>query len=469
MHSSIGPALEPPTRPPATHPPAAHQAETPQQPQSALRTISTTGIGNALEWLDWHIYAIFAAFFSTQLFDNSDPASAFLRTMAVFAVGFIARPLGGIFFGWLADRIGRKQALTLAVAAASLGSLMIALTPTYQQVGWVASAILVSARLIQGLAHGGELPAAQTYLAEHAPPARRGLWASSVYITGNLGALAGMCLGLGLNAALPEGAMHTWGWRIPFALAAVLGIFAWWMRINMAESHIFETHKQREAHTTGANGAATAQGTPSTQGTTKTTSTLQALRETWRSGLQVIGLTCGLTVCYYIWSVTMPSLAQREYGYSAHDAFLASIIGTLVFLISLPFWGALSDHIGRKPCMLISLIGCSTLYLPLNYWIEHSHSRPALTISIALMLVFIGAFLGHGPATYAEMFPTKHRATGFGIPYAFAIALFGGTAAWVLSWLNNNTYFAFYAIGLMMLSILTVLSLPETRGRDLAH
>lgn len=444
-------------------PPGAARSTTPQhKPQSALRTLSTTGVGNALEWLDWHIYAIFAAFFSTQLFDNSDPASAFLRTMAVFAVGFIARPLGGIFFGWLADRIGRKQALTLAVAAASLGSLMIALTPTYQQVGWVASAILVSARLIQGLAHGGELPAAQTYLAEHAPPARRGLWASSVYITGNLGALAGMCLGLGLNAALPEGAMHTWGWRIPFALAAILGVLAWWMRIQMAESHIFETHKQRQAHTTVAQGA-----TPTTSA--PKTSTLQALRETWRSGLQVIGLTCGLTVCYYIWSVTMPSLAQREYGYSAHDAFLASITGTIVFLISLPFWGALSDRIGRKPCMLISLIGCSTLYLPLNYWIEHSHSRPALTISIALMLVFIGAFLGHGPATYAEMFPTKHRATGFGIPYAFAIALFGGTAAWVLSWLNNNTYFAFYAIGLMMLSILTVLSLPETRGRDLAH
>lgn len=427
---------------------------TPQHPhtQSALRTLSTTGVGNALEWLDWNIYATFAAFFATQIFDNSDPASAFLHTMAVFAVGFIARPLGGILFGWLADRIGRKQALTLAVAAASLGSLMIALTPTYQQVGWVASAILVSARLIQGLAHGGELPAAQTYLAEHAPPARRGLWASSVYITGNLGVLGGMCLGLALNAALPEGAMHTWGWRIPFALAAVLGILAWWMRLNMAESHIFETHKQREAHT-----ASTA------------SSTIQALRETWRSGLQVIGLTCGLTVCYYIWSVTMPSIAQREYGYSAHDAFLASITGTIVFLISLPFWGALSDRIGRKPCMLISLVGCSTLYLPLNYWIEHSHSRPALTISIALMLVFIGAFLGHDPATYAEMFPTKHRATGFGIPYAFAIALFGGTAAWVLSWLNNTTYFAFYAIGLMMLSILTVLSLPETRGRDLAH
>lgn len=438
-------------------PPSAARSTTPQhKPQSALRTLSTTGVGNALEWLDWHIYAIFAAFFSTQLFDNSDPASAFLRTMAVFAVGFIARPLGGIFFGWLADRIGRKQALTLAVAAASLGSLMIALTPTYQQVGWVASAILVSARLIQGLAHGGELPAAQTYLAEHAPPARRGLWASSVYITGNLGALAGMCLGLGLNTALPEGAMHTWGWRIPFALAAILGVLAWWMRIQMVESHIFEAHKQHQAHTTPTTSA-------------PKTSTLQALRETWRSGLQVIGLTCGLTVCYYIWSVTMPSLAQREYGYSAHDAFLASITGTIVFLISLPFWGALSDRIGRKPCMLISLVGCSTLYLPLNYWIEHSHSRPALTISIALMLVFIGAFLGHGPATYAEMFPTKHRATGFGIPYAFAIALFGGTAAWVLSWLNNTTYFAFYAIGLMMLSILTVLSLPETRGRDLAH
>lgn len=194
--------------------------------QSAARTLIGTGVGNAVEWFDWNVYATFAVYFSVQLFDHANPQSAFLQTMAVFAVGFVARPFGSFVFGWIGDRIGRRPSLTLAVLAASVGSLLIAVCPTYDRIGWLASALLVFARLIQGLAHGGEMPSAQTYLAEHAPRERRGLFASVIYVSGTFGLLMGLGLGLGLQAVLTEDQMAAWGWRVPFAIGAVLGLIA---------------------------------------------------------------------------------------------------------------------------------------------------------------------------------------------------------------------------------------------------
>lgn len=416
--------------------------------QSTFKTIAGTGVGNALEWYDWNVYATFAVFFSTQVFNNDDPASAFLATMAVFAVGFVARPFGGFVFGWLADRIGRKESLTVAVLGASLGSLIIALTPTYASVGWVASAILVTARLIQGLAHGGELPSAQTYLAEHAPHDKRGFWASSIYVTGTLGILAGMVMGLVLETSLTEDQMLAWGWRIPFIVGAVLGLFALWMRLKMDESEVFEAAKE---------------------GREIKENVFVSVAKNWRTALQVIGMTCGLTVSYYVWAVTMPSLAQKSFGYTPTDAFTATIVSNIIFIAALPMWGIVSDKIGRKPTMLIALLGSAITYIPLVKWIESSHTVGVLIAAISLQLIFLAAFLGHAPATYAEMFSTEQRASGFGIPYAIAIAAFGGTAAAIMTWMGDTYQFAIYSIVLLLVSSATILTLPETKGKDLHH
>ena len=416
--------------------------------QSTFKTIAGTGVGNALEWYDWNVYATFAVFFSTQVFNNDDPASAFLATMAVFAVGFVARPFGGFVFGWLADRIGRKESLTVAVLGASLGSLIIAVTPTYASVGWVASAILVTARLIQGLAHGGELPSAQTYLAEHAPHDKRGFWASSIYVTGTLGILAGMVMGLVLETSLTENQMLAWGWRIPFIVGAVLGLFALWMRLKMDESEVFEAAKE---------------------GREIKENVFVSVAKNWRTALQVIGMTCGLTVSYYVWAVTMPSLAQKSFGYTPTDAFTATIVSNIIFIAALPMWGIVSDKIGRKPTMLIALLGSAITYIPLVKWIESSHTVGVLIAAISLQLIFLSAFLGHAPATYAEMFSTEQRASGFGIPYAIAIAAFGGTAAAIMTWMGDTYQFAIYSIVLLLVSSATILTLPETKGKDLHH
>ena len=204
------------------------------------KTLLGTGIGNAVEWYDWAIYATFTPFIASQLFSKADPASAVLATLAIFAVGFVARPVGGFLFGWIGDRVGRKTSMTLAVGLASLGSLMIGVAPSFAAIGVWASLMLLVARLIQGLAHGGELPSSQTYLSEVAPKEKRGLWATLIYTSGTVGILAGTLLGAILNMTLSTEAMNDWGWRVPFLVGAVMGLYALIMRSKLHETEAFE-------------------------------------------------------------------------------------------------------------------------------------------------------------------------------------------------------------------------------------
>src|SRR6478609_2011520 len=213
---------------------------------STRKTLIGTGIGNAVEWYDWAIYATFTPFIASQLFSKADPASAVLSTLAIFAVGFVARPFGGFQFGWIGDRIGRKASMTLAVGLASAGSLMIGIAPTFAAVGAWASLMLLVARLVQGLAHGGELPSSQTYLSEMAPKEHRGFWATLIYTSGTVGILFGTLLGAVLNMALSTDVMNAWGWRIPFLIGGALGIYALFMRAKMKETEAFEAEAPQE-------------------------------------------------------------------------------------------------------------------------------------------------------------------------------------------------------------------------------
>lgn len=429
------------------------QAGKSARPQTNAKTLIGTSVGNALEWYDWNVYASFAVYLSSQLFDSSNPQSAFLETMAVFAVGFVARPFGGVVFGWIGDRIGRKHALTLSVVAASGGSLLIAVCPTYESVGWLSSALLVLARLIQGLAHGGELPAAQTYLAEQAPREKRGLYASSIYVSGTAGQLIGLALGLTLQAVLTQDQMSAWGWRVPFVIGAVLGVVALWIRRSMEESEVFE--KQRKA----------AENQPKPE---LSRSVFIEVFKNWPMGLRVIGMTAGLTVSYYIWSVTIASISHKSFGFTEQQGFIAGLVGNIVFCIALPIWGAISDKWGRKPSMLVGLGGSALLYFP-AIGVISTGSFPLLVLAICIQLILLAGFLSHAPATYAEMFPTAQRTAGFAIPYAIAIAAFGGTAGMVLAAVGNPWIFAAYSVVLLVISCITISTMKETKGIDLNH
>ncbi|MEV8039812.1 MFS transporter [Arthrobacter sp. NPDC080082] len=420
----------------------------PTAPRTSTRkTLIGTGIGNAVEWYDWAIYATFTPFIASQLFSKSDPASAVLSTLAIFAVGFVARPFGGFLFGWIGDRIGRKASMTLAVGLASVGSLMIGIAPTFAAVGAFASLMLLVARLVQGLAHGGELPSSQTYLSEMAPKEHRGFWATLIYTSGTVGILFGTLLGAVLNMALSTEAMNAWGWRIPFLIGAAMGLYALIMRSRLHETDVFAGEALAEK---------------------KAAIWPQIVRHR-KQALQVIGLTVGLTVIYYIWGVVAPSYATTALKIDRGEALWAGVVGNIVFIAALPFWGKLADRIGRKKVLWSGAIGAGLLHFPMTALLKDSAWQ--LAVSMSVMLIFIAASAAIVPAVYAELFPTSIRTVGVGVPYSICVALFGGTAPYLQQWLGTSLQspqlFNVYAVALLAVSALFVFTIPETKGKDL--
>ncbi|XAS67120.1 MFS transporter [Micrococcaceae bacterium Sec5.7] len=416
---------------------------------STRKTIIGTGIGNAVEWYDWAIYATFTPFIASQLFSKADPASAVLSTLAIFAVGFVARPFGGFLFGWIGDRVGRKTSMTLAVGLASVGSLMIGIAPTFASVGAWASLMLLVARLVQGLAHGGELPSSQTYLSEVAPKEKRGFWATLIYTSGTVGILFGTLLGAVLNMALSTEVMNAWGWRIPFLIGAALGLYALIMRSRLHESDVFEGESPTE----------------------KRAPIWPQIVRHRKQAMQVIGLTVGLTVIYYVWGVVAPSYATTALKIDRGEALWAGVIGNLVFIAALPFWGKLSDRIGRKKVLWAGAIGTGIMHFPMTWLLKDSAWQ--LAASMSVMLIFIAASAAIVPAVYAELFPTSIRTVGVGVPYSICVAVFGGTAPYLQQWLGTTmqmpNLFNVYAVVLLAISAVFVFSIPETMGKDLTQ
>ncbi|WP_293698763.1 MFS transporter [uncultured Agrococcus sp.] len=423
------------------------EARTKQKPR---RILIGTGFGNALEWFDWQIYATFAPFIAAVMFSTQDPLSALLSTLAIFAVGFVARPLGGLLFGWIGDRMGRKFSLVLAIILASVGSLMIGLLPTFDSIGSFASLLLLVARLIQGLAHGGEMPAVQTYLSEAAPKERRGLWSSFIYVSGTTGILSATLLGALLTTFLSPEFMADWGWRIPFLLAAVLGLYALVMRAKLEETESFEHEKAETA-------------------TEKVKESLwRQLGRNWRPLMAVIGLTVGITVSFYVWGVTAPTYASGVLGMDQSTALWSGVVGTAIFILVLPFWGWLSDRIGRKPVFIIGVLGVAAGFFPVTAFM--SDQPWTLVVAMSIQLFFMAGAMSIAPAMYAELLPTGIRTIGTALPYAFAVAIFGGTAPYLQTWMTSFSsplLFSGYAVALLVISAITALIIPETRGIDL--
>ena len=425
----------------------ANECEADQSRRTTRKNLVGIGMGNLLEWYDWNVYASFAVYIAAHAFDNDDPTSALLSALAVFAVGFIARPFGGFLFGWIGDRKGRKFSLTLAIMLASFGSLAIALMPDYQTMGAWSSLMLLLARLVQGLAHGGELPASQVFLSEVAPRKHRGLWSSWIYVSGTTGILFGLLLAAILNLALTTEQLNSFGWRIPFALGAVAGLYTLYLRRNMKESEVFEQVAKSNAN--------------------RKRNIVAQIWEHRLAALQVIGLTIGLTVAYYAWAINAPTFANTQLGMDRGLTLWAGVIGNIVLIGALPLWGILSDRIGRKPVMLISAGGALVLYYPMTLWLRDDFM--VLLLSVSIMSALLAGALAIMPALFSELFPPEVRTSGIGFPYAFAVAAFGGTAPYIQTWAASSSFnfFPIYAMALLVISAVTVFTVPETKGKDL--
>lgn len=422
-------------------------AATPPRTQAERKAIRKNlvgvGMGNMLEWFDWNVYTTFAVYLAAQAFSKEDPTSAFLQTLATFAVGFIARPFGGFLFGWIGDRRGRKFSLTLAILFASFGSLLIAMLPSFADVGVLASVTLVVARIIQGLAHGGELPSSQVFLAEVSPDRHRGLWSSWIYVSGTAGVLLGIILGAVLNAVLTADQLNSFGWRIPFVIGALAGLYTLYLRRNMNETENFT-----EAQDAGL---------------IRENIFVQLFRHGF-SALKVIGLTVGITVGYYVWAIGAPTYANKVLGMDRGETLWAGIIGNIVLIIALPLWGIVADRWGRKPVMMISAFSVAALTLPLaSVKLDNFMS---LTLGISVMSALLAGALAIMPALFAELFPAEVRTAGVGLPYSIAVALFGGTAP-MLQTLSSQVafdFFPYYVVGLLLLTGCSVFFIRETKG-----
>ncbi|MFL4473870.1 MFS transporter [Paeniglutamicibacter sp. MACA_103] len=426
---------------------AVNERTTEQSRRTTRKNLVGIGMGNLLEWYDWNVYASFAVYIAAHAFNNDDPTSALLSALAVFAVGFIARPFGGFLFGWIGDRKGRKFSLTLAILLASFGSLAIAVMPDYETMGAWSSLMLLLARLLQGLAHGGELPASQVFLSEVAPRKHRGLWSSWIYVSGTTGILFGVLLAAILNLTLTTAQLDSFGWRIPFALGAVAGLYTLYLRRNMEESEVFKEVAKGNA--------------------SRKRNIVAQIWEHRRAALQVIGLTIGLTVAYYAWAINAPTFANTQLGMDRGLTLWAGVIGNIVLIAVLPLWGMLSDRIGRKPVMLISAAGALVLYYPMTLWLRDDFM--VLLLSVSIMSALLAGALAIMPALFSELFPPEVRTSGIGFPYAFAVAAFGGTAPYVQTWAASASFnfFPIYTMALLVISIATVFTVTETKGKDL--
>lgn len=423
----------------------AHPKPAGKNAPSWRRVIVGAGVGNALEWYDWSVYAVFAPFFATQFFPSGDPVAATLSTLAVFAVGFVMRPLGGIFFGWFADRVGRQQGMVLSMAITAAGSLLIAVSPSYASIGVGASVLLVLARLLQGFGLGGEIGASHTYLAEAAPAPRRGLWASSMYVAVTTGVLFATLQAALLRSILPAEVMGDWGWRIPFIVGALLGVYAFYLRRGLTENAVYSAHKDEPRQ-----------------------SLVAGIWENRASVLRVIGLTVGGTVLYYTWAIAAPGYAISVKGIDPEGALWAGVIANVVFIAAQPMWGALSDRFGRRPILIFFAIAQGALLIPLNLMIQDSAWQLAVAMTIALIVQ--AAATSILPAVFAELFPTRVRASGMALPYSLAVAATGGTAPYLqasLAQSGQSLLFMLYAIGLLAIGLVVVVSMKETKGKIL--
>ncbi|MEU1780180.1 MFS transporter [Streptomyces abikoensis] len=407
--------------------------------------------GNMVEWFDWFVYASFATYFAGSFFPAGNDTAKLMNTAGIFAVGFFMRPVGGWLLGRVGDRRGRKAALTLTVTLMSASAVLIAVAPTYGVAGYGGAAVLLVARLLQGLSVGGEYAASATYLTEASAPGRRGFASSFQYVSMTAGQILGLGLLILLQHTLTSGELHSWGWRIPFVVGALGAAVIFYLRRNM-----LETETYAEDSGTGADDRGT----------------IRALLRHKREALLVIALTMGGTVAYYTYTTYLTKYLSNTAGLPKQTATLVSFCALIVFAALQPLAGALSDRIGRRPLLITFAVGSTFLTVPIMTMLKHAGSFwPALGLSL-LALVIITGYTSINACVKAELFPTGVRSLGVALPYAIANALFGGTAEYVALWFKNaglESGFSWYVAGCAAVSLVVYLTMRETRDTDLKH
>jgi MFS transporter, MHS family, proline/betaine transporter len=416
-----------------------------RQPGSARRAIAAGVIGNLLEWYDFAVYAYLASAIAKNFFPAKDEVTSLLSTFAAFGVGFLIRPLGAIVIGRLGDLRGRKTALVVTVLMMAVGTVMIGLTPGYASIGVAAPLVVVLARLLQGFSAGGEWGASTSFIVEWAPADRRGLYGSFQQMSVAGGLLLGSAIAALISTLLAPEALNAWGWRIPFLLGGVLGPIGIYMRRNLAETPAFAAALAEAPQISPRRGAVLA--------------------------TQAFGFTVIWTVAYYIVLTYLPTFAHKHLGVTQAKALWAAALSLLAFILAAPLFGHWSDGVGRKPFLLACCLGFVALPYPLFRWMLAQASFTSLLVAQITLALTIALYSGPGPAAIAELFPTRGRSTWMSIGYSLAVALFGGFAPFIATWLIAETGSpitpTYYVIGAALVSTLVVLNMKESANKPL--
>jgi MHS family alpha-ketoglutarate permease-like MFS transporter len=412
-----------------------------------VRTLIAASVGNDVEWYDWTVFATFSIYFATQIFSAENESLAFIGTFATYAIAFFFRPLGGMLLGRYADLRGRKQAMILTITLMAGGSFIIAILPTYNQVGWLAPILLLAARIGQGMSLGGEVANASAYLGEIAPPERRGRYSSFNYISTGSSVLIASLLGALLASSLSDDQLASWGWRVPFFVGGLLGLVGLWLRSNMAETEQYEENKAK----------AQALKNP----------LLLTLREHPKAVAQLVGFTLLSTLCYYTFFSALTPFAVKQQKLDDGMVFWALSIATALFVVLQYPFGWTADRFGRKPQMLIWSGLMALLVVPMSKLIAPGASFGQVLLVFCFGLGLYAIFSSIAPAIMSELFPTQLRGLGIGAWYNLTVAVFGGTAPLVIQWLGDvghASWFFWYVAAGAVIAFVATLSLPETKG-----
>lgn len=409
-----------------------------------IKSIIGGSLGNLVEWYDWYIYSFFSLYFAATFFPKGNQTVQLLSTAAIFAIGFLMRPIGGWLMGTFADKKGRKAALTFSVLLMSIGSLIIAIVPGYKQIGVAAPIILLLSRIIQGLSVGGEYGTSATYLSEMAAKKHRGFYSSFQYVTLIMGQLiASGFVVLLQKVFLTEKELHEWGWRIPFVFGAILAVTVMYLRRSLQESASFkedDTKKER--------------------------GTIKVLAKHPKAVLTVIGLTIGGTVAFYTFTTYMQKFLVDTAKFSNADASLISTLSLVVFMLVQPLFGLLSDKVGRKPLLIGFGIAGGLATVPIMTTLGSTNEVLPAFLLVMCALIITSGYTSINAVVKAELFPAQIRALGVGFPYAIAVSIFGGTAetlALTFKQSHHANYFYWYVTGCILISLVVYIAMGDTR------
>lgn len=407
------------------------------------KTIAAIVIGNALEWYDFIVYSFMMVFIAKLFFPSSDPTNSLLAAAATFGAAFFMRPLGGVILGIYADKHGRKAAMTLVITLMTIALLLIACAPTYAQVGIFAPMILVFARLLQGFSAAGEFGSSSALLIELSPAHRQGLYGSWQMFGQTLAIFIGGAVGMVLTRSLSIEQLESWGWRLPFVFGLIIAPIGLYIRRHLDEDKLMKpAHKVKVDF-------------------------VRLCKDNVSNMLLSIGLVVSGTTSFYVNLIFLPTYAKNYLHLSMDDAFVAVAVGALTAVILIPFFGALSDKIGRKPIIITALALYLVTVYPIFSWMAHQPTLGKLILTEVVFCIFLAAYFSVFTTILARLFPYEVRATGLSISNNLAIMLFGGFGQFIVTWLIKVTESilapSFYVTLGVAISLLTAILLPTQK------